>query len=102
MIFIKKAPGLEWNRQVFTNCEGGDVTRFEMIKLANLLLLICVIISVMTGLALFFDYEGPGAALAGRVHAFNGLIFIVLVGLHIYFHWPMVRKQFLERKVTPK
>ena len=76
------------------------MTKIEALRVTNIFLLISAVIQAFTAVALFFDLFASRAKLLGIItwtHAYNGLLLIGLVAIHVFLNWGWVKAQFFKK-----
>ena len=70
------------------------------IKIANIALFISALIEIITGIAMLLGNIVVKLGLFGlifKLHKYNGLVFMVLICLHIYQNWGWVKMNILKQ-----
>ncbi len=70
----------------------------QVLKYSNMALFISFLLQAATSLVMFFGLNLPSWFPLYNIHAYNGLLMIVLVFFHVYLHWPAVRGLFFRKK----
>ena len=63
----------------------------------NPLLFASLIIQALTGAILFFSLLSSLYELAAKVHAYNGLVFVILALTHLTLNWSWVKANFFKK-----
>lgn len=71
------------------------MTKNDWLKIINPILFISVLIQALTGLAIFFGWAE--SVIIYKLHAYNGLFFIAVAGLHLWLNWQWVKATFLKK-----
>jgi cytochrome b subunit of formate dehydrogenase len=72
----------------------------ERLKAVNSVLFISLVVQTVTGLALFFEmFEAQINVfrLIVKAHMYNGILFVLLVGTHIWLNRDWIKYQFFKR-----
>lgn len=67
----------------------------KLFKMVNIALLISAAIQIVTSILIFSGILRSEAVV--EVHEYNGIIFIVLVLIHVYLNWGWIKSQILKR-----
>jgi len=75
----------------------------DMLRIINPILFISAVIQILTGMALFFDLFISQAKIfetIANIHKYNGVIFALLVIIHLSLNWSWVRSQFFSSRAV--
>ena len=73
------------------------MSKTRWLRITNSLLFISLVIQAITGLILFFNLFISNTKIfesLAELHKYNGLIFTILVAIHLYLNWGWVKSQF--------
>jgi len=67
----------------------------KLLKMVNPVLFISAVIQIITSILIFSGLLRSKEV--AELHEYNGIVFIVLVLIHIYLNWGWVKSQILKR-----
>ena len=74
------------------------MNKAQWLKWVNLALMISASIQIATSLVMYFDIPVWDIQLFFKVHKHNGLIFIVLVMIHVWINFGWIKATFFRKK----
>jgi hypothetical protein len=73
------------------------MTKNTWLKIANPLLFLSALIQILTGFVLALKMLPSQIGFFYELHEHNGMVFVVLLVIHIILNWGWVRANFLKR-----
>ena len=74
------------------------MNQLKVLKTVNVVLFLCVLIQAITGLVIFFLNEGRWVERTGDIHKYNGLVLVVLIGIHLYLNWSVIKNHYFKKQ----
>lgn len=72
--------------------------KLQILKITNAILFLAALTQFGTGFFLFFVPQGDVVELAGEIHEWNGFILGLLVMLHLWLNWTVIKSHYFVHK----
>jgi cytochrome b subunit of formate dehydrogenase len=73
------------------------MNKMKLLRILNLILFIVFVVQVLTGLAMFFQLKFLNVGQVSEIHAYNGLLLVVLWLGHIILNWAWIKSTYFKR-----